>query len=190
MVCIQDDASSADQEEVKARLASLSSFQQKCLNHGLRFPRLKRLVYSTCSVHSQENEEVVVACLQQNPGFRSQQAVFTNQEYSTWSIGILFVINITLTETPCCLKDLSCPPNTLSGFKKPVSVGLFTECACVFSSRLVPLLPQWPERGQEPLTQCLRASVAKTRTHGFFVALLERKSGAENKEQEPVSKTR
>lgn len=70
MVCIQDDASSADQEKVKARLASLSSFQLKCLNHGLRFPRLKRLVYSTCSIHSQENEEVIAACLQQNPGFR------------------------------------------------------------------------------------------------------------------------
>lgn len=70
MVCIQNDASSADQEKVKARLASLSSFQLKCLNHGLRFPRLKRLVYSTCSIHSQENEEVIAACLQQNPGFR------------------------------------------------------------------------------------------------------------------------
>lgn len=70
MVCIQDDASSANQEEVKVRLASLSSFQLKCLNHGLRFPRLKRLVYSTCSIHSQENEEVIAACLQQNPGFR------------------------------------------------------------------------------------------------------------------------
>lgn len=102
MVCIQDDASSADQEEVNARLASLSSFQQKCLNHGLRFPRLKRLVYSTCSVHSQENEEVVAACLQQNPGFRSQQAAFTNQEYVTWSIASCLL----LIE----LKDLSCPP--------------------------------------------------------------------------------
>lgn len=70
MVCIQDDASSANQEQVKARLASLSSFQLKCLNHGLKFPRLKRLVYSTCSIHSQENEEVIAACLQQNPGFR------------------------------------------------------------------------------------------------------------------------
>lgn len=120
MVCIRDDASSADQEKVQARLASLSSFQLKCLNHGLRFPRLKRLVYSTCSIHSQENEEVIAACLQQNPGFR-----------------------------------------------------------------LVPLLPQWPERGQEPLTQCLRASVAKTRTHGFFVALLERNGDAVNKPQEP-----
>ncbi|XP_047467297.1 probable 28S rRNA (cytosine-C(5))-methyltransferase [Mugil cephalus] len=118
MVCLRDDAS-ADPEKERARLASLASFQLRCLNHGLRFPRLKRLVYSTCSIHSQENEEVVAACLQQNPGFR-----------------------------------------------------------------LVPLLPQWPERGLEPLSQCLRASPTKTRTHGFFVALLEKLSEAERAKQE------
>lgn len=69
MVCFQHDESSDDQK-VQARLASLASFQVKCLNHGLSFPRLRRLVYSTCSIHSQENEEVVAACLKQNPGFR------------------------------------------------------------------------------------------------------------------------
>ncbi|GAA6220070.1 probable 28S rRNA (cytosine-C(5))-methyltransferase [Lates japonicus] len=121
MVCIRDDTS-ADQEKDRARLASLASFQLKCLNHGLRFPSLKRLVYSTCSIHSQENEEVVTACLQQNPGFR-----------------------------------------------------------------LVPLLAQWPERGLEPLTKCLRASTTKTRTHGFFVALLEKHSEAgSTKQGQPV----
>ncbi|KAM6924410.1 28S rRNA (cytosine-C(5))-methyltransferase [Xenentodon cancila] len=118
MVCL----SSADQEKDQARLASLASFQLRCLNHGLRFPRLKKLVYSTCSIHSQENEEVVTACLQQNPGFR-----------------------------------------------------------------LVSLLPQWPERGLEPLSQCLRASTTKTRTHGFFVALLEkcREAAAPQSQQQP-----
>lgn len=70
MVCLQHDESDDNQEKVQARLASLASFQLKCLNHGLSFPRLKRLVYSTCSIHSQENEEVVAACLKQNPGFR------------------------------------------------------------------------------------------------------------------------
>lgn len=69
MVCLRDNAA-ADQEQEKARLTSLASFQLRCLNHGLRFPRLKRLVYSTCSVHAEENEEVVAACLQQNPSFR------------------------------------------------------------------------------------------------------------------------
>lgn len=68
MVCLRDNT--ADQEKEKARLTSLASFQLRCLNHGLRFPHLKRLVYSTCSIHTEENEEVVAACLQQNPSFR------------------------------------------------------------------------------------------------------------------------
>lgn len=124
MVCLRD-STSVDQEKDQARLASLASFQLRCLNHGLRFPHLKRLVYSTCSVHSQENEEVITACLQQNPGFR-----------------------------------------------------------------LVPLLAQWPERGLEPLTQCLRASTTKTRTHGFFVALLEKHSEPGITKQEPAVQIR
>ncbi|XP_047196326.1 probable 28S rRNA (cytosine-C(5))-methyltransferase isoform X3 [Hippoglossus stenolepis] len=120
MVCLRD-STSADKEKDQARLASLASFQLRCLNHALRFPRVKRLVYSTCSVHSQENEDVIGACLQQNPGFR-----------------------------------------------------------------LVPLLAQWPERGLEPFTQCLRASIATTRTQGFFVAMLEKHSEVANTKQEAV----
>ncbi|XP_061622304.1 probable 28S rRNA (cytosine-C(5))-methyltransferase isoform X1 [Phyllopteryx taeniolatus] len=115
MVCLGARGPSAEPQKDAARLASLASFQLRCLNHGLRFPRLKRLSYSTCSVRSQENEEVVTACLRQNPGFR-----------------------------------------------------------------LVPLLAPWPERGAPPLVQCLRASVSGTRTHGFFVAVLERCGEAEN----------
>lgn len=124
MVCLRDNAP-VDQEKEQARLASLASFQLRCLNHALRFPCLKRLVYSTCSIHSQENEEVVTACLQQNPGFR-----------------------------------------------------------------LVSLLAQWPERGLAPLSQCLRASVTKTRTHGFFVALLEKHREAGNMKQEAAAQIR
>ncbi|XP_020493834.2 probable 28S rRNA (cytosine-C(5))-methyltransferase [Labrus bergylta] len=124
MVCLRDDDSTAGEEKNQARLTSLASFQLRCLNHALKFPRLKRLVYSTCSIHSQENEEVVTACLQQNPCFR-----------------------------------------------------------------LVPLLAQWPERGLPPLNQCLRASTDKTRTHGFFVALLEKYTDAGKTKQKPEVQT-
>lgn len=47
------------------RLQALAGFQQKMLAHALRFPALQRLVYSTCSVHQEENEDVVCGVLQQ-----------------------------------------------------------------------------------------------------------------------------
>ncbi|KAF5892952.1 putative 28S rRNA (cytosine-C(5))-methyltransferase, partial [Clarias magur] len=110
MVCLQD-AGAEEQEQDSERLKALAAFQLHCLNHALKFPNLQRLVYSTCSIHPQENEEVVSVCLEKNPDFR-----------------------------------------------------------------LIHLLPEWPERGHDPLTQCLRASTTKTFTHGFFVAMLERRA--------------
>ncbi|XP_020796475.2 probable 28S rRNA (cytosine-C(5))-methyltransferase isoform X2 [Boleophthalmus pectinirostris] len=116
MVCLRDDS-----DVDPTRLSSLAAFQLKCLKHALSFPRVGRLVYSTCSVHRQENEDVVSAVLQENKDFR-----------------------------------------------------------------LVPVLPHWPERGLQPLTQCLRASPSTTRTHGFFVALLQRRTGTEPEQEPPA----
>ncbi|KAM3853457.1 28S rRNA (cytosine-C(5))-methyltransferase isoform 1-T1 [Vipera latastei] len=47
------------------RLQSLAGFQRKMLAHALQFPALQRLVYSTCSVHKEENEDVVKDVLEQ-----------------------------------------------------------------------------------------------------------------------------
>ncbi|KAM4814144.1 28S rRNA (cytosine-C(5))-methyltransferase isoform X1 [Urocitellus parryii] len=52
------------------RLRALAGFQQRALCHALSFPSLRRLVYSTCSLCQEENEDVVRDALQQNPGFR------------------------------------------------------------------------------------------------------------------------
>ncbi|XP_063059271.1 probable 28S rRNA (cytosine-C(5))-methyltransferase [Engraulis encrasicolus] len=77
MVCLRDGSSEQPEEQTQeadaqqaSRLAALSAFQQRCLLHALSFPQVQRVVYSTCSIHSQENEQVVTACLQQNPNFR------------------------------------------------------------------------------------------------------------------------
>ncbi|XP_056592427.1 probable 28S rRNA (cytosine-C(5))-methyltransferase [Triplophysa dalaica] len=121
MVCLRDEALEPQEDK---RLQSLAAFQLRCLNNALQFPQVQRVVYSTCSVHSEENENVVSACLEQNPGFR-----------------------------------------------------------------LVNLLPNWPERGHDPFKQCLRANPAKTRTHGFFVALLEKRSPQRVGENVPITTT-
>ncbi|NWI95991.1 NSUN5 methyltransferase, partial [Pitta sordida] len=53
------------------RLQALAGFQRRVLSHALSFPALQRLVYSTCSLHQEENEDVVQAVLQeQGSAFR------------------------------------------------------------------------------------------------------------------------
>ncbi|NXW52918.1 NSUN5 methyltransferase, partial [Nyctiprogne leucopyga] len=96
------------------RLQALAGFQRRVLSHALSFPALRRLVYSTCSLHREENEDVVWAVL------RERGSAF----------------------------------------------------------RLVNAFPSWPCRGLAAFPGaecCLRASPAETLTHGFFVAVLERR---------------
>lgn len=57
-----------------SRLEALSSFQVSSLLHALSFPSLERLVYSTCSVHAAENEEVI-------------KKVIVQAKQMGWSIG-------------------------------------------------------------------------------------------------------
>ena len=53
------------QDDSAKRLASLAKLQTKLLSHALSFPSVKRVTYSTCSVHAEENEEVVAAVLEE-----------------------------------------------------------------------------------------------------------------------------
>lgn len=53
-----------EQEEMsESRLESLAEFQITALLHAFRFPNVKKVVYSTCSKHQQENEGVVQKAL-------------------------------------------------------------------------------------------------------------------------------
>ncbi|KAF4547535.1 16S rRNA methyltransferase RsmB/F-like protein 3 [Elsinoe fawcettii] len=50
-------------DKLKERLRALSAFQLKLLLHAFRFPGATRITYSTCSVHVEENEGVVIKAL-------------------------------------------------------------------------------------------------------------------------------
>jgi putative methyltransferase len=52
-----------ENEALVDRLASLSAFQAKILDHAMRFPNAKKIIYSTCSIHAEENENVVIEAL-------------------------------------------------------------------------------------------------------------------------------
>ncbi|XP_004840133.1 probable 28S rRNA (cytosine-C(5))-methyltransferase isoform X3 [Heterocephalus glaber] len=52
----------------KERLCALAAFQLRALCHALTFPAVQRLVYSTCSLSQEENEDVVREALQQSLG--------------------------------------------------------------------------------------------------------------------------
>lgn len=52
-----------DNHQPTNRVARLAAFQLAALRHALSFPRVRRVAYSTCSVHVAENEAVVAAAL-------------------------------------------------------------------------------------------------------------------------------
>lgn len=49
--------------KLKGRLAALSSFQIRLLEHAMALPAARRITYSTCSIHKEENEHVIVKAL-------------------------------------------------------------------------------------------------------------------------------
>lgn len=57
------DEVTEDSSKLKARLEKLSTFQLRLLEHAMSFPAAKSITYSTCSVHAEENEHVVVKAL-------------------------------------------------------------------------------------------------------------------------------
>ncbi|XP_064466532.1 28S rRNA (cytosine-C(5))-methyltransferase-like [Ornithodoros turicata] len=48
---------------LEARLRSLHNMQVMLLKHAMHFPCVKRIVYSTCSVYPEENEEVIAEAI-------------------------------------------------------------------------------------------------------------------------------
>jgi putative methyltransferase len=51
-------------DELKSRLAALSTFQLELLLHAFKFPAARKITYSTCSIHAEENEFVAQKALE------------------------------------------------------------------------------------------------------------------------------
>lgn len=72
-----------EEKQLKKRLKGLSNLQAKLLRHALTdFPRVKRIVYSTCSIHAEENEKVIEEALSYASSFR---LINCSKVFKSWS---------------------------------------------------------------------------------------------------------
>ena len=70
----------ANDPRLQARLSALSDFQLRLLQHAMAFPAARRITYSTCSVHSEENEQVVVKALLSDVAVEGGWSIFKRQD--------------------------------------------------------------------------------------------------------------
>ncbi|KAI1739851.1 S-adenosyl-L-methionine-dependent methyltransferase [Xylaria scruposa] len=72
-ILVDDDGQEvvvSSEKEMRTRLEALSSFQLTLLLHAFTFPAAQRVTYSTCSIHAEENEQVVLKALQSEVAVR------------------------------------------------------------------------------------------------------------------------
>lgn len=145
------------------RLRALAQFQFKVLTQALTsFPLVNRVVYSTCSVHVEENEMVVAAALRAQMGggrpMEAEMGLERIEEENKMNEGGAMMDK---------KENMSLPHTRLF--------------------ELVPAMPSWPRRGlcrgsdgnetglTEDEARCiLRTDPKEDLTNGFFVAYFER----------------
>lgn len=73
-------APETDAAKLTARLTALSDFQLRLVKHAMAFPVARRIAYSTCSVHPEENEHVVVQALRSDVAVRRGWRIMAREE--------------------------------------------------------------------------------------------------------------
>ncbi|CAO2652401.1 Nn.00g006840.m01.CDS01 [Neocucurbitaria sp. VM-36] len=66
--------------KLSERLAALSTFQLHILTHALRFANARKITYSTCSIHFEENEGVVLQALASSVAKERGWRILTREE--------------------------------------------------------------------------------------------------------------
>ncbi len=85
-------------------MRSLARFQSKALAHALRFPALRRLVYSTCSLYAEEDEHVVAAALAEyNASRGSEPAARLVPCLSHWPLRGS-ALQLSAEQAACCVR--------------------------------------------------------------------------------------
>ncbi|PVU88321.1 hypothetical protein BB561_005913 [Smittium simulii] len=81
------------------RIKNLSNFQTRMLLHAMKFPNVKKITYSTCSVYHQENENVVENVLSSQTDFKLANQKLVLQEWPKRGEQFKSSDNLTPTET-------------------------------------------------------------------------------------------
>lgn len=64
-----------DEQRNAERIEKLAGFQKKILYHALKnFPKVKRIVYSTCSIYPEENEMIIKKVMENCKNFKLKNA--------------------------------------------------------------------------------------------------------------------
>ncbi|PIA16491.1 S-adenosyl-L-methionine-dependent methyltransferase, partial [Coemansia reversa NRRL 1564] len=105
------DSSNVNDETDKARLHNLAKFQTLIILHAMRFPAIKRISYSTCSVHEEENEAVVANVLNSQSEFALASA---DQVIPTWPRRGLQTTGLTKEQADSLVRSL--PEDGTNGF--------------------------------------------------------------------------
>ncbi|KAF2077127.1 hypothetical protein CYY_001574 [Polysphondylium violaceum] len=72
---LKEEQEEKEKKEEEERVQLLADFQLSIIRHAFGFPSIKRVIYSTCSIHQVENEDVVQRALEE-----------LNKDKETWRL--------------------------------------------------------------------------------------------------------
>ncbi|KAJ2687438.1 hypothetical protein IWW39_002910 [Coemansia spiralis] len=110
-IAIVNPGGANDARSSETRAQNLAEFQTSIVLHAMRFPGVKRISYSTCSVHAEENEGVVARVLQSQSEFGLAAA---DQVIPTWPRRGLETAGLTKEQAACVVRTM--PEDGTNGF--------------------------------------------------------------------------